>query len=375
MEIERKQVKIRDLINGYEEKGTDGVEGVVGYGGKLNIRPAYQREFVYKEKERDEVIRTVLKGFPLNVMYWSKIGDDKYELMDGQQRSISICRYAAEGRQDFSLKVDGDIKYFFNLLAAQKEKFLDYQLDIYICKGEPSEVLEWFEVINIAGAKLTEQELRNTAYTGTWLADAKAYFSKPNCIAGKIAKDYVLGSPIRQEYLETALRWICNKDGLDDIKEYMAQHQQDENASALKIYFKRVIDWVGDVFPVKRSKFMKGVEWGFLYNQFKDADLDPNQLEEKIKQLLMDDDVTAKKGIYEYVLNGNERALSIRSFSDSQKMKAFTRQKGKCKKCQKHFEFEQMEGDHITPWSLGGRTIDSNCQMLCKNCNRTKSGK
>ena len=376
MNIDRIQVTVRELIDGYEERGTDGIEGVVAYGGKLDVRPAYQREFIYPDKDRDEVIRSVKKGFPINVMYWAKAGDGRFELMDGQQRTISICRYAAakdeDNRASYEQCFSVDNLYFFNLQADQKQKILDYVLDIYVCDGTPSEVLDWFRIINIAGKVLTEQELRNTSYTGPWLSDAKLHFSKPNCTAYRMAKDYMSGSPIRQEYLETAIEWIAARDGLPSIEAYMALHQQDENANQIWIYFKRVIEWVQTIFPAKRKE-MKGLDWGLLYNQFTDAPLDPDKLETEIKALMIDDDVTNKKGIYSYVLTCDERHLNIRAFTEKQKREAYERQNGICPDCKKHFAFEEMQGDHITPWSKGGHTTSENCKMRCADCNRRKS--
>ncbi|MDR2733417.1 MAG: HNH endonuclease [Spirochaetota bacterium] len=368
MKIERKQITIRELVNGYQEKGQNGIEGVVAYGGKLDVRPAYQREYIYSGKDRDEVIRSVMKGFPVNVMYWSKADGEHYELMDGQQRTISICRYAAESERTFSV----DYRYFFNLEQDEQSAMFDYVLDIYVCDGTPSEVLAWFRVINIAGVRLSEQELRNTAYTGTWLSDAKVHLSKPNCAAQNMARDYMNGSPIRQEYLETAIQWIAARDGLNTIEEYMALHQNDENANQIWMYFKRVIDWAQAVFPVKRKE-MKGVEWGHLYNRYKDAELDPDKLEQRIAPLMRDDDITNKKGIYDYVLTGVEKNLSIRVFTENQKRETYERQGGICVKCKKHFDLQEMEADHIKPWSKGGKTISENCQMLCLDCNRRKS--
>lgn len=368
MKIERIQITVRDLIKDYEEKGLDGIEGVVAYDGLLDVRPPYQREFVYAPKERDEVIRTVKKGFPINTMYWAKTPDGRFELMDGQQRTVSICRYAAERERSFSV----DEKYFFNLESNLQEAIEEYTMDIYVCEGTPSEIHDWFKVINIAGKPLTPQELRNTAYTGPWLSDAKLHFSKPTCVAYNMAKEYMMGSPIRQEYLETAISWVYKRDGLNSIEEYMAIHQHDSNASQLWIYFKRVIEWVQTVFPVKRRE-MKGIDWGLLYNDYKDAVLDPIALEKRVVSLMMDDDVTNKKGIYEYLLTGKEKYLSIRGFTDSQKRQAFEKQKGVCPACGETFEIHEMHGDHITPWVRGGKTSVDNCQMLCADCNRKKS--
>ena len=188
-----------------------------------------------------------------------------------------------------------------------------------------------------------------------------------------MAKNYVSGSPIRQEYLETAIRWIAARDGLDTIEEYMALHQHDDNANQIWIYFKRVIEWVETIFPVYRKE-MKGIEWGLLYNTYKDAELDPDALEAAITKLMADDDVSNKKGIYTYILNGDERNLSIRPFSDTQKREAYECQKGICPICNKHYEFAQMHGDHIKPWHAGGKTVPENLQMLCRDCNLKKSG-
>ena len=368
MKIERIQITIKELCEGYIEKGVDGIEGIVAYGGLLDVRPPYQREYVYAPKERDEVIRTIKKGFPLNIMYWAKCADGHFELMDGQQRTISICRYASESERTFAV----DEKYYFNLDKDIQQIIDDYLLDIYICDGTPSEIHEWFKVINIAGKPLTAQELRNTAYTGTWLSDAKLHFSKPVCAAYNMGKDYVSGSPIRQELLETALEWIADRDGIESIEQYMALHQHDENANQIWIYYKRVIEWVQTIFPNARKE-MKGIEWGLLYNDFKDAELDPDALEKETKRLMMDDDVTNKKGIYTFVLTRNEKYLSIRAFTENQKREAYERQGGICPKCGGKFELKEMQADHITPWSKGGKTVSDNCQMLCADCNRKKS--
>lgn len=359
MEIKLKEVSVREVVNGYINNDE---EGVIGYGGKLNIRPKYQREFVYKDKQRDAVIDTVRRDFPLNVMYWVDNGNDTYEVLDGQQRTISICEYV---NGTFSI----NYQYFHNLEQDEKDQILDYKLMIYFCKGTDKEKLEWFKTINIAGEKLTDQELRNAIYTGEWLTDAKRYFSKNGCVAYGMGGDYLNGSAIRQDYLETTLRWISN----DNIEEYMAQHQHDPNANELWLYFQSVINWVKVVFPNYRKE-MKGIEWGRLYNTYKDNAYNSAELETKIKALMMDEDVSNKKGIYEYLLDGKEKHLNIREFTPNQKREAYERQEGVCPNCQGHFEIQEMEGDHITPWHSGGKTDAQNCQMLCKECNRRKSG-
>jgi len=360
MIIELKEITIRELTNGYQDNEEN---GVVGYGGKLDIRPPYQREFIYKEKQRDAVIDTITKEFPLNVMYWAVREDGNFELIDGQQRTISISQFV-EG--DFAFQN----RYFHNLQNDEQNQILDYKLMVYLCSGTDSEKLEWFKTINIAGEKLTDQELRNAVYSGSWVSDAKRYFSKNGCPAYGIGSDYLSGSPIRQDYLETTIEWISN----DLIEQYMAKHQHEPNANELWLYFQSVINWVKAVFPKYRSE-MKGIQWGFLYNEFKSQKFDSAKLEKEISKLMQDEDVTNKKGIYEYVLTHKEKYLNIRAFSDNQKRESYERQKGICIVCGEHFELSEMEADHITPWHEGGKTVAENCQMLCKEDNRRKSGK
>lgn len=359
MKIELKEITIKELVDQYKDNEEG---GVTGYGGKLDIRPPYQREFIYKDKQRDAVIRTITMNFPLNVMYWAVREDGSFEVIDGQQRTISICQYVSG---DFAYL----FRYFHNLQKDEQEQILNYKLMVYFCTGSDSEKLEWFKTINIAGEKLTDQELRNAVYFGPWVTDAKKYFSKNNCPAYAIGCDYLDGSPIRQDFLETAIKWISK----GNIEEYMALHQNDANALALWQYFQSVITWISGTFIKKRIKFMKGVDWGTLYNTYKDKVFNTGDIEKETDKLIQDDDVQKKRGIYPYILTRDEKYLSIRAFTDSQKQKAYEKQKGMCKKCNKYFEIEEMEGDHIVPWKDGGKTIDENLQMLCKNCNRIKS--
>jgi len=360
MEIKLKEIPIKEVYNGYSNND---IEGVVGYDGKLDIRPQYQREFIYKDKQRDAVINTVRKDRPLNVMYWAKNKDGKFGVMDGQQRTISICEY-------ISSKFAINYQYFHNLEKGEQEQILNYNLMVYFCEGTEKEKLNWFETINIAGEKLADQELKNAIYTGTWLSDAKRYFSKPNCAAKDIGGDYLKGFVIRQDYLETAIDWISN----GNIKEYMAVNQHKPNANELWLYFQKVINWINVVFP-KYRKEMKGIPYGSLYNEFKDSEFDSNKLEEEISKLMEDEDVTKKSGIYFYVLTRNEKYLNLRSFTEKQKRESYEKQKGICTICNKHFELSEMEADHIKPWHKGGKTKDDNCQMLCTEDNRKKSGK
>ncbi|MBS1585272.1 MAG: DUF262 domain-containing protein [Bacteroidetes bacterium] len=360
MNIDLQEITVKELVKDYQDNEEN---GVVGFDGMLDIRPPYQREFIYKDKQRDAVIDTLTKGFPLNVMYWAVRDGGGYELIDGQQRTISICQYVAG---DFSFKN----RYFDNLHADEKEQILNYKIMVYLCSGTDSEKLEWFKTINIAGEKLYEQELRNAVYSGLWVSDAKRYFSKNNCAAHGLGGDYLTGTPIRQEYLETTIKWISD----NKIEQYMAEHQHEPTANELWLYFQSVINWVKVVFPTYRKE-MKGIQWGTLYNQFKDGKYDTKKLEKQISELMQDEDVTNKKGIYEYLLTGNEKHLNIRAFSDNQKREAYERQKGICVKCGNHFELSGMEADHIKPWHEGGKTSADNCQMLCIDDNRRKSGK
>lgn len=364
MIIELREITIGALSKGYHDNAE---AGVVAYGGKLDIRPPYQREFIYKDKQRDAVIVSVRKDFPLNVMYWAVREDGHYEVIDGQQRTLSICQYV---NGDYS--IDG--LAFHNLQDDQQRQILDYKLMVYFCSGTDSEKLDWFRTINIAGEEHTDQELRNAVYAGPWTADAKRHFSKTGCPAYTLASGYLKGVAIRQEYLETAIEWHAGATSAGTIEEYMSKHQHAQNATPLWLYFQKVIGWVKATFPEYRKE-MKGVDWGLIYNQFKDKEIDTDELEKRVAELMMDDDVTRKSGIYPYVLDGDESHLSIRAFTDNMKREAYERQKGICVKCNKKFELDEMEADHVTPWHEGGKTNPANCQMLCKEDNRRKAGR
>ena len=392
----RHDITIRDLFAGFLNESNTG--RVRGFHGLLDIRPAFQREFVYNEKQQIAVINSVENGFPLNTMYWVKrtdkdeeeaiaeadaiLADEEsedeidaiYEVLDGQQRTLSICSYLND---EFSR----DFRYWHNLTEEEQNKILDYPLTIYICEGTDKEKLEWFEVINTAGEKLTTQELRNAVYAGPWLSDAKKYFSKVKGAAALKADGYTDTSKVnRQALLETALRWVSK----DNIADYMAKNQNKKNAKALWTEFCAIITWVETVFTVKRTKEMKSVDWGYLYYKYKDIideeDFDADEIEKKVKKLMADEDVQKKSGIYGYVLGEPEKVLNIRLFTDREKRVAYEKQNGicansKCEQPDKVWDYEEMEGDHIVPWSKGGKTIQENCQMLCKKCNGAKSGK
>lgn len=368
MKIWQEKVLIRDLTAGFVD---DGEGGVRGFGGKLDIRPPYQREFVYKDKQRNAVIETVGRNFPLNVMYFAVREDGSFEVMDGQQRILSICQY-----------VDGDFSHnqlsFGNLPQDKQDAFLDYELFVYFCEGSPSEKLDWFRIINIAGEKLTDQELRNAVYHGAFVSDAKRWFSRVGGPAASESEGYVNKSVIRQELLETAINWICINGGFDSIEDYMDQRRQEPNATELWDFFQRVLNWAKSTFPVKRKE-LEAVDWGVLFRDHGKTFPDGKKLEAEVARLMSDDEVTRKAGIYSYVLDGKEKHLSLRQFTPNQKREAFERQLGKCAnpKYSEHesdeeFDLAQMEGDHIIPWSQGGKTTSENCQMLCVPCNRAK---
>ncbi len=373
MKIEPRQIKIRDVFESYADNGDD---GVFAYGGRLAIRPAYQREFVYDQEQAEAVIQTVLKGFPLNVMYWVKVGEDKYEVLDGQQRTLSVMQYL---KHQFPITLDGN-KYYWDALPDDKyDSIMDYEFMVYVCEGETSEKLEWFRVVNIAGEKLSEQELRNSVYTGEWLSDAKRYFSKRNCAAKGLSDKYITGDPNRQELLEKALKGICELQGKKEITEYMALHKSDADADELWQYFQEVISWVQRIFP-KYYADMKGLDWCHLYNVYHTRTYNSSVMGAETKRLHEDEDVQKSKGIYEFLLCKDTdpfagRLLSLRAFDKRDKMAAYSKQDGICPICHQHFEFDEMEGDHIKPWSKGGHTTPDNCQMLCKDCNSKKTDK
>jgi len=364
MKIEKYQIKLSDLYDGWKDSQD---EGVVAYHGQLDVRPKYQREFVYKDKQRNAVIDTVIKGFPLNTMYWVRKEDGTYEVLDGQQRTISICQFMAN---EFSIEFGGKTCLYQTFQKDMKELFDNYLLDVYVCEGGDTEKLEWFKTINIAGERLTDQEIRNAIYSGEWLTEAKKYFSRVGGPAIKKGDDYVSASVIRQELLEKALKWIGLATS-HTIEEYMALHQHDKECSELWQYYCKVIEWVETTFTHRRKE-MKQVDWGELYHEFKDHKYNSVVLNQEVDLLMQDDDVTAKAGIYKYVLTRQERWLNIRAFSPSDKRSAYEKQHGVCPGCGQHFAFEQMEADHIKPWSKGGKTEPNNCQMLCHTCNIDK---
>lgn len=373
MRINPENKKIKDIFNGYIDNGD---EGVFAYGGKLAIRPPYQREFVYDAKQAEAVIHTVLNKFPLNVMYWVKTGEDKYEVLDGQQRTLSVMQYLDH---KYPITLNGKSYYIDSLPDDYYNAIMEYEFMVYVCEGKESEKLEWFKTVNVAGEELTDQELRNSVYTGEWLSDAKRHFSKRNCAAKRLSDRYLKCDPNRQELLEKALKGICEFLDIKEITEYMSMHKSDSDADELWQYFQDVINWVEKIFPQYYSD-MKGLDWCHLYNKYKDNTYNSSEMKSEIKRLHEDDDVKNNKGIYEFLLCRDTdpyagRLLNLRAFDKRDKMAAYSRQAGICPICHQTFSFEEMEGDHIKPWSKGGQTVPENCQMLCKDCNSKKTDK
>ena len=374
MTIKQISVTVGEITQGYVNNEEQGVRG---YNGLLDIRPPYQREFIYNDKEQQAVINTALKGYPLNVMYWVKRNDDAecpYEGMDGQQRTLSLCEYVA-GKFSF------EFKNFFNQPADIQKRILDYPLIVYVCEGDHSEKLEWFKTINIAGKPLYEQEILNAIYAGPFVSDAKRHFSKTNCGAYRLGKDLVNGSPIRQDFLRVALNWMAEHEQREGKTQsrvsYMAQHQHDPNANNLWTYFQNVLNWAITNFEMKKfKKIMKGLDWALYYDRYHDKTLDTVAMAKQITALMRDThEIQRQAGIIPYVLSGDERHLDLRSFPEDIKYAVWEWQNHICPLCNKEFDFEFMEGDHITPWREGGRTVIENCQMLCRDCNRRKGAK
>jgi hypothetical protein len=373
MTIKQISVTVGEITQGYVNNEEQGVRG---YNGLLDIRPPYQREFIYNDKEQQAVINTVLHGYPLNVMYWVKRSDDAecpFEVMDGQQRTLSLCEYVA-GKFSF------EFKNFFNQTSDIQKRILDYPLTVYVCEGAASEKLEWFKTINIAGKALNEQEIRNAIYAGPFVSDAKRHFSKSNCGAYKLGKDLVNGTPIRQDFLKKALEWMAeheNREGkAQNPVSYMAQHQHDPNANNLWTYFQNVLNWAITNFEMKKFKrIMKGLDWALYYDKYHNETLDTVEMAKQISALMRDGEIQRQSGIIPYVLTGDEQHLDLRAFPEDIKLAVWEKQNHICPLCGKEYDFEFMEGDHIKPWREGGRTVIENCQMLCRDCNRHKGAK
>lgn len=383
MKFNKKAIKVKDLYAGYEKNNQAFIKneksglakddkGIKGYHGKLDIRPPYQRNLVYDSSLMEEVIKTILEGYPLSNMYWIDNEDDTYELLDGQQRTLSICQFK-KGIIALTGWNDGKNSVYRNLTKKEKKTIDNYKLEVYFCKGDSTEKAKLFRRVNTFGEKLRGQEIRNAVFNGPWVVDARNYFSYVTCPADVDAKKYMKGDYLRQGFLEQAIIWHKNPN--ETIDDYMQKHQWDDNALGLWYHFQEVVSWIKKTFPVERS-FMDSVPWGDLYRNHKNDKLSSNKLESEIQNMLINESELQKpQGIYTYVLDHNKNfsVLMPRAFSDAIKIKKHAEQNGCCSECNKHEKnYRKMHADHIDPHSKGGLTIESNCQILCGKCNRRK---
>lgn len=383
MKIRKTSITIRELTNDYtNESDIDLERGVYAYNGKLCVRPAFQRAFVYDTKQENAVIDTALKGFPLNIMYWVDNGDGTFDCLDGQQRTISLCNFV-DGISSFKAPwINGGKAVFINTLKRTNpelyKQFMDYELEIYICSGTKSEQMEWFKVINIAGERLFPQELRNINYVSPWLTDAKRHFSKADssstaqCPAETLGQRYTNKNANRQEILAQVIAWRIGSDKDEDICGYMEEHMTDPNASDLWDYFVNVINWADTMFSEADVRGLDTVKWGWLYNRFGKEDFDANEIVDTLNELMefkasKELDVSNAK-IIEYCITRDENLLKHREFSEAQRTTLYNRQKGICPDCGEHFVKRDMHAHHIVSWRNGGLTELNNGVMLCKEC-------
>ncbi len=363
-----------------------------GWGGKLTIQPEYQRHYIYGDGKKDvEVVRSLLKGYPLGLIYFVKTAEGQYEVLDGQQRITSFGRFLT-GR--FSIKDDdGRDKQITGLSQDKQKRLRESRLTIYVCEGTESEIKNWFETINIAGVQLTEQEKRNAIFSGPFVSAAKAVFSNSNNTEMVKWSTYIKGNPKRQEILEEALRWVSEAESdKGRIDAYMSAHRTDTDIKELVNYYDSVISWVNSTFIDVHDR-MRGLQWGRLWRTYHNKGYDPEKLSVRINELLADEQVTDKSGIWEYVLGGEVQPslLNIRVFDKRTAKKVYDKQtnnakaagKSNCLLCAvghganraKIWNFNEMEADHVTAWSKGGATDENNCQMLCKTHNRAKGNR
>ena len=383
----RTDITIKDICDGFIYNELEG-KGLYGLSGKLTIQPEYQRNYIYADGEKDvAVIDSILKGYPLGIIYFNIVGNDDYEVLDGQQRITSIGRFVT-GK--FAIKDSKGMEQYFSSLSSDlQEKILNTTLLIYFCEGTESEIKEWFKTINIAGIPLNKQELRNAIYSGPFVTAAKAKFSNSQNSNIQKWSAYISGDVKRQDYLETALNWVSK----GKINEYMSLHRQDTEINELSRYFDAVIEWVNATF-IDTHKIMKGLDWGNLYETYHTKRYDANKLKNDIDTLMADEFVTNKKGIFEYVLGGcnDKKLLNIRVFDKSTIKTVYAKQTAEAKKkgisncpmCAKSgdkskstkiYTINEMDADHVTAWSNGGSTSIDNCQMLCSTCNRVKGNR
>ena len=382
----RTNITIKDICAGFVYNELEG-KGLFGLSGKLTIQPEYQRNYIYADGKRDvAVIESILKGYPLGLIYFNKVGEDSFEVLDGQQRITSIGRYVTN---KFAVNdKNGMPQYFSSLDANKQEKILNTQFLIYECEGEETEIKEWFKTINIAGVPLNQQELLNAVYSGQFVTLAKTEFSNSQNSNVHKWSAYVSGTALRQDFLERALDWV-SKGKIDD---YMSRHRAGTNINELKTYFNTVIDWVSTVFTDVESE-MKGLEWGRLYESYKANPYDPQKVSAHVKELYADSYVKNRKGVFEYILGGSvdKKLLDVRVFDEATKKSVYAKQKSEaekngtsnCSLCAighdsnktKIWKLTEMDADHVTAWSNGGATDIKNCEMLCKTHNRAKGNR
>ena len=363
-------------------------KGLFGLGGKLVIQPEYQRNYIYGDGKKDvAVVESLLKGYPLGLIYFVLNADGYYEVLDGQQRITSFARFVNESWK-FPVIRNGKTRYFSSLDQNEKDKIIKSPLTIYVCEGEPSEIQEWFETINIAGVPLVKQELRNASYHGSFVTKARAVLSNTGNANMNRWKTYIKGDPKRQAILEAAIDWVSN----GDIDGYMALHRHDADITELKNHFDTVIDWIDSLFEYT-GKEVCGLDWGRLYREYHINAYSKDKITTQVDALLSDSQVTDKKGVFEYILGGekNSALLNIRVFDektkrivyDAQTKAAVAKEESNCPLCaighdnnsKRIYRMNEMDADHVTAWSKGGATDASNCQMLCKTHNRAKGNR
>jgi len=383
----RTDLTVADICDGFVYNQLEG-KGLFGLGGKLTIQPEYQRNYIYAEgggKREQAVIQSLLKGYPLGLIYFNKVAAEKFEVLDGQQRITSIGRFVTD---KFAIMENGNPRMFSSLPKDLQKKINESPLLIYECEGTETEIKQWFETINIAGVPLNEQELLNAIYSGTFVTKAKEEFSNSQNANIQKWSAYLRGSVNRQDFLAVALDWVSK----GDIGNYMSAHRNDKNITELKNYFNAVIDWVSTVFTEVRSD-MRGLEWGRLYETYHDRSYNPAKTEAAVEELMADEYVTNRKGIFEYVLGGSieKKLLAVRVFDEKTKKVTYNKQtqavKGKnssnCSLCAvsdnanraRIYDIDEMDADHVAAWSKGGDSSAKNCQMLCSTHNRAKGNR
>jgi uncharacterized protein with ParB-like and HNH nuclease domain len=382
----RTDISVKDICDGFVYNELEG-KGLFGLSGKLTIQPEYQRNYIYADGKRDvAVIQSILKGYPLGLIYFNKIDENNLEVLDGQQRITSFGRYVTN---KFAVKDANGIEQYFSGIATDKQKLiLDTKILIYECEGTESEIKEWFKTINIAGVPLNDQELLNAVFSGPFVTKCKEEFSNTQNSNIEKWSAYVSGSVNRQQFLERAFDWVSK----GNIGEYMSQHRYDTNIKEVKTYFNSVIDWVSSVFNDVESE-MCGLEWGRFYEEYHKNAYNPDKVSSEVKKLYADSYVKNRKGVFEYILGGStdSKLLDIRIFDEATKKAVYAQQtqaaekKGEsnCPLCvlghdsnkTKIWKLADMDADHVSAWSKGGATDIHNCQMLCKSHNRAKGNR